>query len=116
MEKRIPYLTPILKNVPGEYNLFVFVQNNPINSIDQFSLIGCNGRWRVAGTDGPMNMACICYWLCVPCHGSALWGNYRSLPSTWGKWINTGYGGAESGDSCFCNKKPGPEKKCDECS
>ena len=96
-------------------NQYIYALNNPTNLIDPRGLESCKGRWKVQGTDGPINMWCICYWLCIPCDGPVIWsGNYKKLPSTFGKWINSGFGGAQGGDSCFCNKKPGSELDCTE--
>ncbi|GAB4373303.1 MAG: hypothetical protein Kow00128_22770 [Deltaproteobacteria bacterium] len=92
--------------------------NNPNSNLSNnlYSSPGsCNGRWMQVGYDQTINIACVCYWLCVPCQGQSIWsGNKRSLPRTPGVLISTG-GDIKRGNDCICWNKPGPEKDCGKC-
>ena len=86
---------------------------------------------------------CECFWSCVPCQGSAIYGSYKQLPSTLGvtffdanefRGVGTGgtpkagtpmkdgnpkrgRGGGDSigGNQCLCGI-PGPETGCPYCT
>jgi RHS repeat-associated protein len=97
----------------GDMVLYGYVQNNPINATDPMGLMSCNGTWRQHGYNRNYNIACTCYWICVPCDGAMIWGgNNATLPTTHGTMTNSrGGAGTRSGDDCLCNK-PGPDKDC----
>ena len=91
----------------GGINLYVYVGNNPVNKIDPLGLIACNGTWKEQGDPDWSFMACRCYWLCIPCNGSVIWGgNKRTLVSTTGMTI---WNPKNSKYTCNCDK-PGPDK------
>ena len=94
--------------------LYIYAQDNPVNKVDYFGLVSCNGEWRLKDWEyllPKILRMCACYWLCRPCDGTVIWsGKKHRLPSNRGIVIHTG-GDIESGDFCLCNK-PGLEKDC----
>jgi len=93
-----------------ELNGYAYAQNNPVTRLDPSGLLSCEGTWKMAGWDRSFNIACICYWLCVPCDGPTIWGgNYRTLPATWG--VLSGANAVRRGDTCTCGQ-PGPQTGC----
>jgi len=75
--------------------------------------LSCDGYWRPSNhwVKGPF-LTCRCFFMCIPCNGTALYGNNPdTLPSTWGVRVNAGQGGMKSGSGCSC-RVPGPQVDC----
>ena len=115
------YIEPDPIGLKGGANVYSYALNNPLKYTDPKGLESCNGQWRVEKWEREATnwYGCICYWLCRSCDAkhTALWGGrYRTLPSTRGKIMYTGFGSGDagSGDFCLC-EKPGPERNCDPC-
>jgi RHS repeat-associated protein len=101
-----------LINNPQELNPFIYVKNNPVNSIDPFGLSdekccfgGYEGVWQMVDWKRIFNILCRCYWLCFPQEGVMWSGSSSNLESTIGTIINNTRkgGGVESGNDCLCD-------------
>nr|WP_295781704.1 RHS repeat-associated core domain-containing protein [Rhodoferax sp.] len=139
----------------GGLNTYAYVENYPLFAIDPQGLKAmpsCAGSWsRVAfeirrimvGFTVMPGPTCECFWACIPCEGTAAYGNYKDLPSSFGATFvdytisvkvgsggtpkagtpmkqdgnpKRGRGGGDSigGNQCLCGP-PGPETGCPYC-
>jgi len=81
----------------------------------------CDGQWVQVGSRRVFNAACNCVWLCMSCENSTAYTDSSSLflPVTFGTmFYDGGLRGRgfdpESGNSCACPNKPGPDKDCSD--
>ena len=96
-------------NKNGKNHLYVYVGNSPLNLRDPAGLMPCNGTWKEAGDPDWSFMACVCYWICIPCDDPAMWGgNKRTRVSTKGM---TMWDPGKSKYICNCDK-PGSDRTC----
>lgn len=101
----VPYSLPFLLSNPQMLNPYAYAQNNPVVLTDPSGLASCNGWWKKQLVQPIAFGFCVCYWLCLPCDGTTIWGgNPFTLPFTTG--VTTGQ------RNCSCGL-PGPETGCE---